>query len=355
MDLNKYFKNKKVLITGNTGFKGSWLSKWLSMMGAELYTISKDIPTSPSHYELLNKIFNNDIRADISEFDTVYNVINSCKPDFVFHLAAQALVLPSYENPYSTFTSNTVGTLNILESLKRSNHNCTAVLITSDKCYENTEQKVNYSEDDRLGGIDPYSTSKASAELLIKGYNNAFFKTNLSNVRLCSARAGNVIGGGDWAINRIVPDCIKSWSKGETVNIRSPYATRPWQHVLEPIYGYLTLGAQLSENRSLVAESFNFGPINPLSFTVEELVSELSNHFDNSTWGIDDKANKLHEAGLLSLDCNKALKLLDYRSKLDFALTSEWTGKWYNTFYKHGPEAAAKMTENQIQEFVAIK
>ncbi len=351
MHLKKYFKNKKVFITGNTGFKGSWLSKWLSLMGAELYTLSKDVPTCPSHYDMFSELFTNDVRADISNFNEVFDIINTCKPDFVFHLAAQALVLPSYENPYETFKSNTVGTLNILESLKRSNHRCSAVLITSDKCYENTEQKVNYSENDRLGGIDPYSTSKASAELLIKGYNNAFFSTTSSNVRLCSARAGNVIGGGDWAGNRIVPDCVKSWSKGEVVNIRSPYATRPWQHVLEPIHGYLTLAAMLTENNTLASESFNFGPLEPLSYTVEELVSELSSHFDNSKWEIDTNVKKLHEAGLLSLNCSKALKLLNYKSKLNFKLTSEWTGKWYNAFYNGGQNEAAKMTEDQIKEF----
>ena len=351
MNYTQYFKNKKVFVTGHTGFKGSWLSKWLSILGAEIHGVSLDIPTNPSHYELLNINFRSDERYDISSFKDIYKSIESIKPDYVFHLAAQPLVLKSYENPYTTYMSNSVGTLNILESLKRLNHDCSAVIITSDKCYENIGKKVNYSENDRLGGVDPYSTSKASAELIFKGYCNAFFNTTESNVQIASARAGNVIGGGDWALDRIVPDCMKSWAKKDNVVLRNPAATRPWQHVLEPINGYLRLAAELTTNTKINCESFNFGPIEPESYTVENLVSELSVYFEGSNWSTESDNNNLHEANLLSLDCEKALKLLNYKSKLDFKLTSEWTSKWYDSFYKKSAKEHSKYTEQQIIEF----
>ena len=351
MNYTQYFKNKKVFVTGHTGFKGSWLSKWLSILGAEIHGVSLDIPTNPSHYELLNINFRSDERYDISSFKDIYKSIESIKPDYVFHLAAQPLVLKSYEDPYTTYMSNSVGTLNVLESLKKLNHDCSAVIITSDKCYENIGKKVNYSENDRLGGVDPYSTSKASAELIFKGYCNAFFNTTESNTQIASARAGNVIGGGDWALDRIVPDCMKSWAKKDNVILRNPTATRPWQHVLEPINGYLRLAAELTTNTKINCESFNFGPIEPKSYTVENLVSELSVYFEGSNWSTESDNNNLHEANLLSLDCKKALKLLNYKSKLDFKLTSEWTSKWYDSFYKKSAKEHSKYTEQQIIEF----
>ena len=351
MDYTTYFNNKKVFITGHTGFKGSWLSKWLSLLGAKIYAVSIDVPTNPSHYELLNINFESDERYDIASFNKIYRSMQAIKPDYVFHLAAQPLVLKSYGDPYQTYMSNTIGTLNVLESLKRLNHECSAVIITSDKCYENLEDKISYSENDRLGGIDPYSTSKASAELIFKGYCNAFFKTKASNVRISSARAGNVIGGGDWAIDRIVPDCMKSWAKNEKVLLRKPNATRPWQHVLEPINGYLRLAMELTQNTEINGESFNFGPIESKSYTVENLVSQLSLFFKGSKWSVETITDSPHEANLLSLDCNKALKLLNYKSKLNFDLTSEWTSKWYESFYKDPEKNASLYTEQQIIKY----
>ena len=351
MDYINYFNNKKVFITGHTGFKGSWLSKWLSLLGANIYAVSLDIPTNPSHYELLDINFKSDERYDISSFDSVYKSIKLVKPDYIFHLAAQPLVLKSYSNPYATYMSNSVGTLNILESLKRLNYECNAVIITSDKCYENIEKQINYSENDRLGGIDPYSTSKASAELIFKGYCNAFFNTHDSNVRVSSARAGNVIGGGDWATDRIVPDCMKSWAKKENVLLRNPKATRPWQHVLEPINGYLKLATELKENSKINGESFNFGPSKSMSYTVENLVSQLSTFFEGSKWSIQSTDRELYEANLLSLDCDKAYKMLNFNTKLDFNSTSEWTSKWYESYYKQPNTRHSKYTEQQIIEF----
>lgn len=345
------FKNKKVMVTGHTGFKGSWLSVWLNILGAEVIAVSKDIPTQPSHYELFKKIFNYDYRINLENLTKLTEIIKKNKPDYLFHLAAQPIVLQSYTNPYDTFSSNSLGTLNILEALKRSNHRCSAIFITSDKCYENINQEIKYKETDRLGGIDPYSTSKASAELIIKGYYESFFKTSESKIRISSARAGNVMGGGDWAEHRIVPDCIKSWNSEKELVIRNANATRPWQHVLEPVNGYLTLASLLNENTKLNGESFNFGPSDSNSYTVESLVIELAKFFPGAKWSIEDSKNKLYEANLLSLDCMKAKKTLGWEAKLNFNKTAEWTSKWYHIYYNEGLEAAANLTKKQISEY----
>ena len=227
------YKNKKVLVTGHTGFKGSWLSVWLLKLGAHVVGIAKDIPTHPSMFEALGleKRLTH-YQADIRDLATMTQIIGNEKPDFVFHLAAQAIVSTSYKDPIETISSNVMGTANILEALRSSNHTCTAVIITSDKAYDNVEQVWGYKEDDKMGGKDVYSGSKGAAELVIKSYFNSFFKSSTCNVKLAIARAGNVIGGGDWAKDRIVVDCMVAWSKGEKVEIRSPQATRPWQHVL---------------------------------------------------------------------------------------------------------------------------
>ena len=351
MIFSKSFKNKTVLVTGHTGFKGSWLTMWLHMLGAKVIAISKNVPTKPSHYENFSDFFISDNRFDLNDFDQLYSIISKKKPEFVFHLAAQPLVLESYKNPFETYNSNTIATLNILESLKKSNHNSSAIIITSDKCYENVNKQIKYKENDRLGGIDPYSTSKASAELIIKGYYESFFKTSKSNVRICSARAGNVMGGGDWAKYRIVPDCIKSWISKKELIIRNAKATRPWQHVLEPLSGYLKLASLISENPKLNGESFNFGPSDLDSYTVEDLVVEVAKFFPGSKWSIEDKENKLYEANLLSLDCNKAKKILNWKSKLSFSQTAEWTSKWYHAYYTEGPEAAVNLTKKQINDY----
>ena len=247
---NKY-KNKKVLVTGHTGFKGSWLTTWLIKLGAEVTGLSNGIPTSPSMFEelnLSNKI--NDIRLDVKDLASVKKVINDCQPDFIFHLAAQAIVSKSYSDPVDTVTTNVIGTMNILESLRLYDQSCTVIMITSDKCYDNVEWIWGYKESDHMGGKDVYSGSKGAAELIIKSYVNSFFKNN-HPVKIAIGRAGNVIGGGDWASDRIIVDCVKAWSKGEKLEIRSPEATRPWQHVMEPLSGYLTLGEKLYNNSNL--------------------------------------------------------------------------------------------------------
>ena len=274
------YKGKKVLVTGHTGFKGTWLTTWLLSLDADVIGISKDIPTQPSMFEILgleDKIQHHNI--DIRDISALSQVITDEKPDFVFHLAAQAIVSISYDEPLDTISSNVMGTTNLLESLRISNHQCTAIIITSDKAYDNVEQIWGYKENDPMGGKDIYSGSKGAAELIFKSYYHSFFKSEESSVRLAVARAGNVIGGGDWAQDRIVVDCVEAWSEPKSVEIRSPGATRPWQHVLEPLSGYLNLGQALYNDRGLNGESFNFGPRAEQNHTVVELLKDLSEYW----------------------------------------------------------------------------
>jgi len=335
---NNIYKGKKVLITGNTGFKGSWLTIWLLKLGANVYGIAKDIPTVPSMYNELgikNKITHYD--NDVRDLDSVVRIIKEVKPDFLFHLAAQALVSVSYSDPIETITTNVIGTTNILEALKQSNHHCVGIFITSDKCYDNVEWEWGYKETDALGGKDIYSGSKGAAEVVFKSYFHSFFNSDKSNVKVATTRAGNVVGGGDWARDRIVPDCMRAWSKNQIVEIRSPSATRPWQHVLEPLSGYLALGQQLYSQENINGESFNFGPSAQHSHTVEDILKDMSQY-----WNIKDLSKvyqitgdiKFHEAGLLKLNCDKALFHLKWMPTLSYDQLIEFTGSWYYNFYQ---------------------
>ncbi|MBC8485557.1 MAG: CDP-glucose 4,6-dehydratase [Bacteroidetes bacterium] len=353
--LSATFNDKKVLITGHTGFKGSWLSAWLSQLGANVIGLSDRVPTEPAHYNLIKDMLDTDLRVDVKEADAIFSIINEIKPDFIFHLAAQPIVLESYNNPLNTFNTNVIGTGNVLDALRRSNHQCTAVMITSDKCYDNVEWTYGYRETDRLGGKDPYSGSKGAAELVIRSYVESFFKISESNIRIGIGRAGNVIGGGDWAPFRIIPDCVRAWSKNEKPGIRSPLATRPWQHVLEPLSGYISLACALSENDDLNGEAFNFGPPAHQNHTVKELVDEIATHWEGAGWLDKSTENHApHEAGLLKLNCDKALNILGWQSTMNFKETAKWTGEWYNTYYKNGPEDANLKTLNQINDYMAL-
>jgi len=349
------FNNKTVLITGHTGFKGSWLSAWLSQLGATIFGFSDRVPTEPSHYEMIKNSIAEDLRIDVKDPEAVFMFINEKNPDYIFHLAAQPIVLESYEDPLDTFHTNSIGTANLLDALRRTNHKCTVIMITSDKCYDNVERSYGYRETDRLGGKDPYSGSKGAAELVIRSYIQSFFVQSGSNVRVAVGRAGNVIGGGDWAPHRIVPDCARSWSKSEKPEIRNPFATRPWQHVLEPLSGYLSLACRLSENRNLNGEAFNFGPPAHQNHTVENLVNEIITHWPGSEW-LDKSLenNKPHEAGLLQLNCEKALKILNWRATLNFKETAQWTSEWYHAYYKKGLESALVMTADQIKKYMEL-
>lgn len=354
---NSIYSNKKVLVTGNTGFKGSWLSTWLLELGADVIGLSDRIPTTPSMFEALDLAKKIDHHfADVSDFAAVKKIVDETKPDFVFHLAAQAIVSTSYTDPLSTFQTNVIGTTTVLEVLRQLNHPCTAVIITSDKCYENVEWTWGYRENDRLGGKDPYSASKAAAELAFYTYYHSFFSGKDSSVKLVSARAGNVIGGGDWAANRIVPDCIRAWADEKPVIIRRPNSTRPWQHVLEPISGYLTLGKNLYENKKLSGESFNFGPASDQTFTVQHLIDEVSTHWsfkNNDQKVIVQEDPGFHEAGLLKLNCDKALHFLHWKPVLDFKDAARLTANWYNEFYHALAPDLYQLTLSQIEEYTS--
>lgn len=348
------YKNKKVLVTGHTGFKGSWLTTWLLKLGASVVGISKDIPTHPSMFEELDlesKITH--YQEDIRDLEAIQRIISDQKPDFLFHLAAQPIVSTSYSDPIETISSNVMGTANILEALKTSNHECTAVIITSDKAYDNVEQVWGYKEDDKMGGKDIYSGSKGAAELIIKSYYHSFLQDESCNIKLGIGRAGNVIGGGDWAKDRIVVDCMLAWSKDESVEIRSPEATRPWQHVLEPLSGYLDLGAALYQNNSLHGEAFNFGPRAEQNHTVKQLLEDLSVYWNFDT--VDDAFTvtdniPFHEAGLLKLNCDKALFYLKWQANLEYKDTIRFTSEWYYDFYKNSADMYEK-TISQIVEY----
>tara|TARA_Y100000590_G_scaffold284365_1_gene319924 strand:+ start:468 stop:1562 length:1095 start_codon:yes stop_codon:yes gene_type:complete len=353
--VNNLFKNKTALITGHTGFKGSWLSAWLSQLGSTVFGFSDFIPTKPSHYEMVKKSVKEDFRFDIRDPEAVFRAINKLKPDFIFHLAAQPIVLQSYKDPLTTFHTNLMGTANVLEGLRKTNHKCTAIFITSDKCYDNLERSYGYTETDRLGGKDPYSGSKGGAELIIRSFVQSFFKQPESNVRLAVGRAGNVIGGGDWAPYRIVPDCIRSWSKNKKPKIRNSFATRPWQHVLEPLSGYLALSSQLFKNKDLNGEAFNFGPISNENYSVKQLIEKILNFWPGSNW-IDEPShnNIYHEAGLLQLNCEKASRDLNWKATLDFEETAQWTSKWYREYYNNGSDSASALTFRQINKYMAL-
>ncbi len=355
MNKNSTFYKKTILITGHTGFKGSWLSNWLRIMGGEIIGVSNGVPTKPSHYELNNEKLTEDFNVDICNSQKISSIISDHKPDFIFHLAAQPIVLESYSNPLNTFKTNIIGTANILEGLRISNHKCTAIIITSDKSYDNVEWVYGYRESDRLGGKDPYSGSKGAAELVIKSYTESFFMNDNSNLRLGVGRAGNVIGGGDWAPYRVIPDCVRSWSKNEAPKIRSPYSTRPWQHVLEPLSGYLSLASHLASSSNLNGESFNFGPAADQDYSVADLVDEVIKHWPDKKWINKSNENEFpDEAGLLKLNCDKAKSKINWKSTLTFEETSKWTAEWYRTYYTKGESEALKITQSQIKKYMNL-
>ena len=353
-NLTNTFQGKEVLVTGHTGFKGSWLIAWLKILGANVHGISNSLPTSPCHYEVaeLNEGIN-DYRIDIRNYNEVEKTIIKINPDFVFHLAAQALVRKSYSNPIETWETNVNGTLNILESLRKICKKCNAVIITSDKCYDNVEWIWGYRENDALGGPDPYSASKGAAELVIKSHIKSFFPKS-QNVRIVSARAGNVIGGGDWALDRIVPDCVNAWSKDEILELRNPHATRPWQHVLEPLSGYISLAANLNENIDLHGHAFNFGPKSNQNKSVLELVKSMAIYWNQvRIKDVSDTIQGPYESGLLKLNCDKALAMLKWEAVLDFNSTVRMTAEWYKYYYEN-PRDISKISFSQIKEYCMV-
>ncbi len=346
------FKNSKVIITGHTGFKGSWLTAWLKQLGANIMGISLNVPTNPSHFKVseIGKNIKN-IQLDIRDRKKLEKKIINFKPKFIFHLAAQSLVAISYKEPIFTWQTNVMGTLNILETARKLKNSCNIVIITSDKCYLNKEIHYGYKETDVLGGKDPYSGSKASAEILIKSYTDSFYLKSNKNIRIATARAGNVIGGGDWARYRIIPDCVRSWSKNNQAKLRNPKATRPWQHVLEAVGGYLCLAINLNSNNKIHGESFNFGPSLQREYSVIDLVKSMSKHWHNVSWKkMPQSRKRFFESELLRLNCSKAKKILKWRSILKFEETMELVAIWYRSFYSNSKNIN-NVTNDQIKIF----
>jgi CDP-glucose 4,6-dehydratase len=330
--LQKNYTNKTVLVTGHTGFKGSWLSAWLIKLGAKVIGYSIDIPTEPDHFMLLDLDIV-DIRADIRDKNRLNEVIEQYRPEFIFHLAAQPIVSTSYSDPLETLSTNILGTATMLDVLREIDYSCTAIMITSDKCYHNVEWEWGYRENDRLGGKDIYSASKAGAEIIYHSYFESFLKN--STVRTATVRAGNVIGGGDWAKDRIVVDAVNAWAQDLSVEIRSPNATRPWQHVLEPLSGYLHLAILLSKDKKFNGESYNFGPRAEQNRKVVDLISDLSQFWQlKEPYTIAKNAN-FGEANLLKLSCDKALAHMGWQATLDYQETVEMTSRWYFDYYHH--------------------
>jgi len=305
--LKRYYKNKKILITGHTGFKGSWLSSLLHLIGSKVYGVSLNIEKD-SHYEKLK--LNKKIKSkllDIRNFNKLSQHLKLIKPDIVFHLAAQSLVKSSYVNPFETWSTNVMGTLNVIESIKRLNKKCTLIIITSDKCYLNKEKKRGYKESDELGGYDPYSASKASAEHVFFSEYHSFLKFN-KKIRIASARGGNVVGGGDWSKNRIIPDFIKSIIKKDFLKVRNPHSTRPWVHVLEPLMGYLKLAYKLNKNNDLNGKAFNFGSNNKSRKSVKDILLEINKKMISGKWKFSKIDKNIIETKNLTIDSKYAKK-----------------------------------------------
>ncbi len=345
------YKDKTVLVTGHTGFKGSWLVYWLNQMGAKVVGYSLEAPTTPNHIELLDLDIVS-IIGDIRDLEKLNKIFEEYNPEIVFHLAAQPLVRLSYENPIETYETNVIGTLKVLEAC-RTNGVKAIVNITSDKAYENKEWIWGYRENDPMGGYDPYSSSKGCADLLVNSYRNSYFNKkdykNTHNTLIASCRAGNVIGGGDWALDRLITDIMISVSNNKKVSIRNPFATRPWQHVLEPLSGYLHIGQKLLEEKVEFGDAWNFGPSDEGSITVEEVVKNVKKHWNKIDYEINKDPNQLHEANLLKLDCSKAHILLKWNDVWDSKKTFEKTVKWYKSYYE---EDKYILTEDDLNSYI---
>ena len=352
---SSFWKNKKVLLTGHTGFKGSWLSLWLQKLGVDLIGFSKSVPTKPSLFELADVGKNmTSIMGDITSIENITNVVKQHNPEIIVHMAAQSLVHKSYDQPLETFSTNIMGTVNLLEAVRNTSKKCVIINVTSDKCYENQELSRGYKENDPMGGYDPYSSSKGCAELITSSFRNSFFKDSNNkdyDISLASVRAGNVIGGGDWADNRIVPDIMRGILDKKIIKIRNPNSVRPWQYVLEPLRGYLELAEKLYNYKSEYTESWNFGPeiddAKPVSWLVNEIVEmwgeNIEVDFDN-----DDLDHK-HETNFLRLDCSKARSKLKWNPKIKLEEGLKLTVNWYKHYEQ--TKELREFTENQIEEY----
>lgn len=355
VELGKYFKDKKILITGNTGFKGSWLSLLLHSFGSNVYGFASDAATSKNLIssiaaKYVTKQFNRDIR-NFSELKVVIDEVN---PDIVFHLAASALTLKAYESPLLTIETNAMGTANLLECLRVNDQKINGIIITSDKCYRNNEWEWGYRENDILAGLDPYSASKSLAEIVTNSYYNSFFKSE-DKVKVCTCRAGNVIGGGDWSDDRIIPDAIKAWRNGESLKLRSPGATRPWSYVLDVLWGYL-LAAYALDKGTINGESFNFGPSSNNEITVKELTTLLWNYLPGERQFEPvmtvTQVDKSIEHQYLKLSSEKAAKYLNWQSTFNIVEAAKETAKWYHNYFQNEKDIE-EISFSLIQSFLS--
>ncbi len=345
-----YYKGKKVFITGHTGFKGSWLMAWLHLLGADLKGYSLAPENDHGLFNALaGQIKFQHIIGDIRDKEKLKKEILDFQPDFIFHLAAQALVRRSYEIPSETFEVNAIGTANVLEAVKGLEKKCTVIVITTDKVYHNRETDYHYNETDELGGYDPYSASKAATEMVVGSFRNSFFNPSqyLQHQKaVASVRAGNVIGGGDWNKDRIIPDIIRSLTADLPVAVRNPLAVRPWQHVLEPLAGYLSLGILLDEDVNKYSGSYNFGPLPDDHLSVKDLVQIALQCWGSGTWIDNTDVTQPHEAGLLKLDIAKVTTVLNWRPKLNSREAIEWTIDWYKQPYDNIVEFTMQQINN---------
>lgn len=350
------YRGRRVLVTGHTGFKGAWLTLWLRQLGAEVMGMSLPPPSVPSLYEAaqIGNLVKETI-LDITDAIAVKNAFTSFNPEIVFHLAAQSLVRPSYANPVETLNTNIMGTAHILDACRYTSSLRAAVIITSDKCYRNNEWWWGYRENDPLGGFDPYSASKGCAEILVDAFRNSYFSPSLygdtHNLAVASARAGNVIGGGDWAVDRIIPDCIRALMDGVPILIRSPQAIRPWQHVLESLSGYLILGIKLLTKGATFAEGWNFAPLNRSDiWPVEHVVQTVCELWGKGTYSVE-KGPHPHEASLLGLDASKSYMRLEWKPRYNVRQALEQTVAWYRA-WTDDKSSALPVTLNQIQQYI---
>jgi CDP-glucose 4,6-dehydratase len=360
-----FYRNKRIFVTGHTGFKGAWLSLWLAELGAQVHGYSLEPPTQPNLFEeadVRTRLASHRI-ADVRDAETLANAIHVVKPDLVFHLAAQALVRRSYREPRQTYETNVMGTVNLLDAARRADSVRVCQIVTSDKCYENREWVYPYRENEPMGGADPYSSSKGCAELVVSAYRRSFFdpaRIERHGISLASARAGNVIGGGDWAEDRIIPDCIRALSRGEVIELRNPNAIRPWQYVLEPLSGYLQLAAAQYADPAPFAEAWNFGPSTADQLNVSEVAQEVIRHWGSGQWRIipsnaehvASQAGSSHEANYLKLDTTKAASLLKWHSVLTVREAIAQTVWWYRQQAPGlGESDVAEMCAKQIRMY----
>ncbi len=356
-DQGNFWQGKKVFITGHTGFKGSWLTQWLLLMGADVIGFSLAPPTTPSLFETLSLESQiTHYQGDIRNLERLNIALKDSQPEILIHMAAQSLVQPSYQNPVETYSTNVMGTVNILEAARHTPSLKVVLNITSDKCYENKEWLWGYRENDPMGGFDPYSNSKGCAELVTQAFQQSFYHTETSPC-LASARAGNVIGGGDWAYQRLIPDMIKAFNNNKPVRLRNPQAIRPWQHVLEPLSGYLLLAETLWHQGKPFAEGWNFGPDDSQTQSVQRVTEAMANRWNmsdgNDAQWIDESEPTPHEAKLLKLDSSKAKQQLRWQPQLDIDTALEWTVDWYKAFYTNAD--VAELTKRQINHYIALQ